>query len=84
MSAAGKALGKEPMVPLGPQINEYGDQVWPDYFGLTKREHAAIAAMAAIQANSHDNMRQMDSKLTAAFALQCADALMDELAKDNK
>ena len=96
MTAAGKALGEQSFHAHGvvERIAKNGEAIsragGGNYYtlaphaGLTKREHAAIASLQGIQANGHENMSHMNSELAAAFAVKCADALMDELAKDNK
>ena len=52
--------------------------------GLTKREYIAAMAMQGMLANSELTNETFKERLVAAWSVDCADALIDELNKEEK
>ncbi len=68
--------------PTQAELNRV-DTVWyrgPDTPGMSLREYAAIKIMAGLMADG-DYTSRADTKGISRFAVQCADALLEELAK---
>lgn len=80
-----KELGNEPTTPCAYKDFQphTGIEVSREqYFGLTKREAFAMAAMQGIAGNSHDSTVGADAPTAARWAVEYADYLLAELAKE--
>ena len=70
----------QPASPI--ELNGFGQYAPEAFLGLTKREHFAWLAMQAwIQHHGSSGSYGFSEKTCAETALQCADALLEELSK---
>ena len=72
-----KELGKQPINAIGPKVTfGFG------YEGLTKREYFAAMAMQGLLSGEYRCATEEQATIVARHAVQHADALLAELAKE--